>query len=269
MNSNLPTLAILPSVVFTDLDDTLFSTLRKQTAGNQNASPDSLELQPQAYLKDGAPISYSNAKQRALQQCLAAATRVIPVTARSISAFKRVDIAFSSYAVVSHGACVLLPDGTPDLVWAKQMQMLLAAARLPLDDAIKTLSNSEQNAQGALRVTLVEEHGQALYALVKHNDADEAVISELARTCARPWVAAHSGFQLHVNGNNLAIIPPGINKAVAARYVTAHLLQELGEFVSIGMGDSLTDGGFMLDCDYCLLPSASQLGRALRVQLHD
>ena len=261
MNLNLPTVA------FTDLDDTLFSTLRKQHAGNQNSRAAEVELLPQAYLKDGTPISYSNAKQRALQQCLAAATRVIPVTARSIAAFKRVDIRFSSYAVVSHGACVLLPDGTPDSVWAKQMQVLLQAARLDLDDAIKTLINSAQNAQAALRVTLVEEGGQALYALVKHSDADEAAIAELARNCAQPWVAAHAGFQLHVNGNNLAIIPPGINKAAAVRHVVERLLLELGEFVSIGMGDSLTDGGFMLDCDYCLLPSGSQLGRALRAQL--
>lgn len=262
MNSYLPT---LPTVAFTDLDDTLFSTLRKQKGGAESA-----ELRVQAYLKDGAPISYSNAKQRALQQCLASATRVIPVTARSISGFKRVDIAFSSYAVVSHGACVLLPDGTPDLLWSKQMQVLLEAARFALDDAIDTLFNSQQNASGLLRVTLVEERGQALYALVKHADADEAAISELARVCAKPWVAAHPGFQLHVNGNNLAIIPPGINKAAAARYVAARLLEELGEFVSIGLGDSLTDGGFMLDCDYCLLPSRSQLGSALRVQLaHD
>ena len=252
----------LPIAAFTDLDDTLFSTLRKQKAPHLDT-----ELHPHAYLKDGAPISYSNAKQRALQHYLAAAARVIPVTARSISAFKRVNIPFSSYAVVSHGACVLLPDGTPDLTWRKQMQPLLEAARLPLDDAIKTLVNSEQNASGALRVTLVEEHGQALYALVKHGDADEAVIAELARTCARPWVLANAGFQLHVNGNNLAIIPPGINKAVAVRYVAALLANELGEFVSIGLGDSLTDGGFMLDCDYYLVPNGSQLAHALRVHL--
>ena len=250
----------LPIAAFTDLDDTLFSTLRKQKAHLDT------ELHPHAYLKDGAPISYSNAKQRALQRCLAGAARVIPVTARSISAFKRVNIPFSSYAIVSHGACVLLPDGTPDLTWRKQMQVLLEAARTPLDDAIKTLSNSEQNASGELRVTLVEEHGQALYALVKHADADEAVIAELARTCARPWVLAN-GFQLHVNGNNLAIIPPGINKGAAVRYVAALLANELGEFVSIGLGDSLTDGGFMLDCDYCLVPNGSQLAQALRVQL--
>lgn len=254
----------LPTVAFTDLDDTLFSTLRKQKASDPHLDT---ELHPHAYLKDGAPISYSNAKQRALQRCLASVTRLIPVTARSISAFKRVNIPFSSYAVVSHGACVLLPDGTPDLTWHKQMQVLLEAARLPLDDAIKTLSNSEQNASGALRVTLVQEHGQALYALVKHADADEAVIAELARACARPWVAANAGFQLHVNGNNLAIIPPGINKAAAVRYVAALLANELGEFVSIGLGDSLTDGGFMLDCDYCLVPNGSQLAQALRMQL--
>ena len=262
----------LPTVAFTDLDDTLFSTLRKQNTAERNLDTElrsGAELRPQAYLKDGAPISYSNGKQRALQQCLANATRVIPVTARSISAFKRVDIAFNSYAVVSHGACVLLPDGTPDLFWQGQMQVLLEAARVPLGDALKVLINSAQNAHGALRVTLVEEHGQALYALVKHNDADEAAIAELASACARPWVDANTGFQLHVNGNNLAIIPPGINKAAAARYVAARLAEELGEFVSIGMGDSLTDGGFMLDCDYCLLPSGSQLGRALRAQLAD
>ena len=250
----------LPIVAFTDLDDTLFSTLRKHR-------PDA-DLQPQAYLKDGAAISYSDARQRALQQWLATGTRVVPVTARSIGAYQRVRLPFNSYAVISHGACVLLPDGTPDPQWTGQMQTLLSAAAEPLAQAYQALLNSPQNASAQLRVTLVTEHGQPLYALAKHAQGDEQAVAELAECIAQPWVAAHSGFQLHVNGNNLAIIPPGIGKAAAVQYVRAQLLLQIGDFMSIGLGDSLTDGAFMLDCDYALMPSRSQLSAALRTRLH-
>lgn len=250
----------LPIVAFTDLDDTLFSTLRKHR-------PDA-DLQVQAYLKDGAPISYSDARQRALQQWLASGTKVVPVTARSIGAYRRVQVPFNSYAVVSHGATVLLPDGTLDSAWTTQVQALLNAAAQPLADAFQALQDSPQNAGGQLKLTLVEEHGLPLYALAKHAQGDEQIIAELAQSVAEPWIAANNGFQLHLNGNNLAIIPPGIGKATAVQYVRRQLLEQIGEFMSIGLGDSLTDGAFMLDCDYALMPTRSQLSAALRARLH-
>jgi hydroxymethylpyrimidine pyrophosphatase-like HAD family hydrolase len=250
---------VFPVVVFTDLDDTLFSSVRKQ--------PADADLQAQAYLQDGSPISYSSSRQRALQHWLRHSRCVVPVTARSLGAYRRVDLRFDSYAILSHGACVLLPDGTVDPHWTERMQGLLHSAAEPLRGALEALRHSRYNQTGQLQVRMIEEHGLALYALVKHAQGDAAAIRALADEVARPWLHDHPGFQLHLNDNNLAIIPPGIGKAAAVHYVSAQLHEELGEFMSVGMGDSLSDGHFMLDCDYALLPGRSQLGSALRAWL--
>lgn len=246
----------MPVVIFTDLDDTLFSSVRKQGTDT--------ELVAQAWLQDGSPISFSSPRQRALQHWMSLSSRVIPVTARSLNAFRRVDLRFGSYAVLSHGACVLRPDGGLDEAWNAQVQSLLQHAAPALQDALEALRHSPQAKSGSLMVRMVEEQGAALYALVKHAQGDSAVIAELAAEVARPWLQQHPGFCLHLNDNNLALIPPGIGKAPAMRYVSGLLRAELGEFMSVGMGDSLTDAQFMLECDYALLPGRSQLACALQ-----
>lgn len=249
----------MPVVIFTDLDDTLFSSVRKQEPAE--------DLEPQAWLQDGSPISFSSRKQRALQHWMNLSSCVIPVTARSLGAFRRVDLRFGSYAVLSHGACVLCPDGSLDPLWSAQVQTLLQDAAPALQDALDAFRESPQARSGALQLRMIEEQGASLYALVKHAKGDSAVIAELAEQVARPWLQRHPGFCLHLNDNNLALIPPGIGKAHAMRHVSALLRAELGEFMSVGMGDSLTDMQFMLECDYALLPGRSQLAAALKQRL--
>ncbi|MDO9353946.1 MAG: hypothetical protein Q7T55_09635, partial [Solirubrobacteraceae bacterium] len=65
-----------PLFVFVDLDDSLFSSARKCAPGEV--------LQPAALLKNGATISFTNARQRALLAWLDRGATLIPVTARSV-----------------------------------------------------------------------------------------------------------------------------------------------------------------------------------------
>ena len=246
-----------PIVAFTDLDDTLFSSLRKQPE-------DADVLTPVAYLKDGAPISYTDSRQRALLQWLEHCAHVVPVTARSLSAFQRVDVRFHSYAVLSHGATVLQPDGGIDREWATRVAVQLERAHPKLLEALDVIHASPANDGGQLHVQLVEDEGRPMYLMAKHRGRDGTVVERLAQETAMGWVGANPGYRLHTNGNNLAILPPGVGKAQAAAYVNARLRQELGTFMSIGLGDSLTDADFMLACDFALLPSRSQLAGCLQ-----
>ena len=99
-------------LLFTDLDDTLFTSARK-------AAPTPAHV-PLAYLKDGAPISYASPCQQALLAHWQAHATMIPVTARNFDAYRRVRIPFTAHAVINHGGVILLPDGSADPAWLAQ-----------------------------------------------------------------------------------------------------------------------------------------------------
>ncbi|MFU7617224.1 hypothetical protein ACNAPE_28765, partial [Klebsiella pneumoniae] len=99
-------------VVFSDLDDTLFQTRRKMV--------DELALEP---FRTGAldrsltPRSFMTEEQAMLVDWLLEHADLIPVTARGTEEISRVQIPFRSWAVTTHGAVILRPDGTPDSDW--------------------------------------------------------------------------------------------------------------------------------------------------------
>src|SRR5687767_11844338 len=96
------------TVVFLDLDDTVFQTRPKCPPGEP--------LRPAALGRDGLPLSFSTPRQQTLLDLFASAT-VVPTTARNLDAFRRVRLPFTSFAVLDFGGVVLLPDGTPDPAW--------------------------------------------------------------------------------------------------------------------------------------------------------
>ncbi|MGQ0621724.1 MAG: HAD family hydrolase [Panacagrimonas sp.] len=245
----------LPRVVFTDLDDSLFSTLRKHRDGD--------ELVPAATLRNGEVISYSNARQRSLWAWLNSVATLVPVTARSLSGYRRVALQFPSWAVVSHGATVLAPDSRIDVQWRAQMQPHLDAGVPSLRELVDQV---HAQATGAERchARLIEDEGQGIYFVAKHPAGDAGAVRELHDRLVAGWVAQRPGFRLHLNDNNLAVLPPGIGKAQAVRYVAARLRESLGPFLSVGLGDSYTDADFMLDCDFAMLPTRSQLAGLIR-----
>ena len=126
-------------LLFTDLDDTLFTSARK-------AAPTPAHV-PLAYLKDGAPISYASPCQQALLAHWQAHATMIPVTARNLDAYRRVRIPFTAHAVINHGGVILLPDGSADPAWLAQSRANAAqsvaglealAAHLPATAALNT-----------------------------------------------------------------------------------------------------------------------------------
>src|SRR5829696_8138848 len=96
-------------VLFLDLDDTVFHTGPKCPPGEA--------VRPAARRRDGTPLSFMTDRQRALLEVLFRSATVIPTTARSLDAFRRVDLPFAHAAVLDFGGVVLLPGGTLDLAW--------------------------------------------------------------------------------------------------------------------------------------------------------
>ena len=113
--------------------------------------------------------------------------------------------------------------------------------------------------------------GQKYY--VQQNVFDLRVLSTLGLTEQDiAAIAAHcaglcqhnpalAGFRLHRNGNNVALLPPWLDKSHAVAYVKHKLAQRHPGVVTFGMGDSLVDLAFMNECQYMIVPTASQIAQ--------
>lgn len=230
---------------FADCDDTLFQTERK--------CPPGAPLALAATDRDGRPLSFCTQEQQLLVAMLGHVT-LIPVTGRSSPALARVvDPLFDSYRVVSHGALVLAADGRPDPQWlarhdgqweawggrmaalCERVEAVIAAGSLPV------------------RCRLIEDLGLPMYVSIKGEPTGLAAVLETIR---EQWPQD----RLHLNGNNLALLPPYASKAAAVAFLMTRLRVACPQPpLFIGLGDSTSDIPFLKLCHYAMVPGCSQI----------
>ncbi len=246
--------------VFTDLDDTLFQTARK-------LDPAAKETAQLAAVAGNGKHSYMTGAQGGLLTWLRSGL-VIPVTARGSEAFGRVAIPFSGPAIVANGAAILNGDGRADPRWRARVEAGLEPARAILDGLPEIVRETARGLDLPARTWLVEEPGLGgVYAVVKTGaDALEGRLAELARHLLAA-VALPDGkddedgagaWRLHLNGNNLALVPPAISKANATAFLLDRLRRD-GPILAVGVGDSVSDLDFMRLCDLWMTPRGSQI----------
>jgi hypothetical protein len=231
-------------IVLTDLDDTLFQTLPK-------CPPDADGLRLMSTLVDGSPSGFATPLQQNFLRWLQAGV-VIPVTARGSDVLARVDIK-AAPAICANGGCILGDDGALDRVWHAQLTDHAREAE-PVREVYRQLTDGL--CTDRFRHWSVEEAGLDLYIVIKSNMQDDQALAELERDLA-PHLPA--GWRCHRNGNNLAYLPPWLSKRHAARYLIARYRAEQPDCPIIGIGDSVSDVGFMDLCDFAIVPTASQL----------
>ncbi len=238
-------------LIFADLDDTLFQTRRKMNGADPHRQA--------AVAANGDPrkSSFMTARQSALFEWLNATTELIPVTARSGDAFARVDLPFRSWAIISNGAVILEPDGTPHAQWKVQMERHLAPLADTMDQILTEGRTAAQAAGIDVRSWIVEEDGVATYVVFKLN---EVTPDSLRALKALPLPVTN--WTRHFNSETLALIPPGSGKAVATGYLHAHLNADESR-PTMGFGDSLSDLHYMQLADILMTPTGSQIAAAL------
>jgi hydroxymethylpyrimidine pyrophosphatase-like HAD family hydrolase len=238
--------------LFADLDDTLFQSLEK--CGDCDA------IEPAAFLKDGSPISYTTAAQRAFIAFAQDGMTMIPATARNLNAFQRVKLPFDSYAVIDYGGIVLNPGGSVDQPWLARMQQAMHAALPGLQELAALIDAWAARTGFGGRARLIDDFATPFYLVVKDPDKVASRLEPIEREVVQPWLdAGGRDYFIHRNGNNLAILPNALNKSHAVAYVTERLRAEHGEIITFGMGDSRSDARFMAACDYAIVPGRSQL----------
>jgi hydroxymethylpyrimidine pyrophosphatase-like HAD family hydrolase len=239
-------------VVFVDLDDTLFQTQRKNPHADRLAAVD----------REGNPLSFRCGRQEAFLDWLAEDAMVIPVTGRSVDAFRRVTLPLGERAICSFGGVILDADGNPEQEWHGRMAEAAAGTAGTMDFLLGAVSDAAATHRVDARHRIIRDAGLPLYISVKHNAGDATEMTRLA-SAVSPSVP--EGWTLHINANNMALLPPFLGKAAAVAFFLERFAGE-GAFLTVGVGDSLTDVGFMSLCDFVIAPSKSQIVSVLSSQ---
>lgn len=237
-------------IALVDLDDSLFQTLRKCPSGE-------LPLVPLGFARDGEALSYATPRQMALLDWLGSTTRLIPVTARSLDALRRVKISFTA-AICAHGGVMLDDAGMVDPVWADYIAGQAHGHAAMLGELANSVRRAAAPAKLSVRVLTEGEVG--LYVLVKHPEADDRALRAVIDLMVHEVPA---GWTVHQNSNNFAFMPPFLGKQHAVAALLPRLRERYPDAPILGLGDSVTDAPFMALCDYAVLPAGSQLAKAL------
>ncbi|MBC7544823.1 MAG: trehalose phosphatase [Candidatus Sericytochromatia bacterium] len=239
-----------------DLDDTLFQTGRHMADGPRHVA--TLDIH-------GAPMSYMTPVQKTFVDWLLTSTDVVPVTARSVEAYQRVQVPFAGPAVTTHGGVILDAHGMPDPAWQAHMARALAGYQDRLLSFVAILLRAAEPLGLSLRTWAVVENDLAMYVVAKQNGGDEARLTDFAATL--PQFLSLDGFYLHLNNNNLAILPTPLTKRRAVDEILRRDRERWGERPVIGLGDSLSDLGFLDTCHWWGTPRTGQVARWVDEQL--
>jgi hypothetical protein len=241
-------------VAFVDLDDTLFQTRRKCRRGT--------DLAPAALDRQGLPLSFSEPPQRILVDRVLRGAWIVPATARNMESFGRVLGRPGRGAILSFGAVVIDPSGALDRPWLDRTSALAAGSEPLLRSALALAESVGARRRMAARIRIVSDAGIPFYVVAK---TDPGRIPELSELAAELSASFGSEASIHLNGNNLALLPKYLDKAPAVEhFVKTHLpAPPPGGRLVLGVGDSLSDLGFLGLCDYLVIPSSSQLARRL------
>lgn len=240
-------------VVLTDLDDTLFQTKRKMQQEWQITAQHIAALD-----RTLMPRSFMTEEQFLLVQWLLQYADVIPVTARGTEEIKRVKLPFRSWAITTHGAVIIAPNGHWDTAWQQQICQAMHPYRqrlITLQQQIEQMMQ-QQKLNAWIRINY-EYDDVPIYFVMKHRDSNH--IAELYQFADELETLLDSeGFYIHRNGNNIAWIPTPIEKGKATAWLLDKLKRERGIFPILGMGDSLSDFSFMQLCNWFCIPQKSQ-----------
>lgn len=237
-----------------DMDDTLFQTERRRSIEQDSVAA--------SYRVDGRPIGFMTGTQNKFVNWILKNSMVIPVTARDKEALGRISMQFNYGAVCCHGGLVLLPNGEVDQEWLDLQKPIVEACREDLAEIEKLAAKFHE--QGA-KSWIVREGDNPFYVVVKKSSDSEVSLSDFVQQVKSIY---GDKFYFHLNVRNLAIIPAGISKKLAASYVIAKFNHQGNTHPVLGFGDSLSDYGFMNLCDWMGIPRESQLNKVLGAEVN-
>lgn len=255
---------IIKPYTLMDLDDTLFQTQRKIDAWDLPTSK-AENLVCAAVNKKGEPLSFMTHRQVSFFNWLIASTELIVVTARDRTEIKRVKLPFASWQVLTHGAIIVSEDGKLESQWQQHMHNELAPLQDKLNQLSQLFTQHSSTDNSHLKFTAhsdsfnngTDPEELIIYLSIKHAQKDHQALIELAKQLPKLIRDFDGHFYLHVNANNLAILPHAVHKHHAVKFLLEQHLESTRP--SFGFGDSLADLPFLQLLDWYGMPNHGQL----------
>lgn len=243
-----------------DLDDTLFQTKRKILLNDPNFD-EKTPLVIASVDKQGQPLSFMTARQAHFFAWLHKNTTLIPVTARDRAEIQRVKLPFCEFKILTHGAVILDKDNQSIKQWEMTIFEDLVSCQTLLNHIYDVLL---KQSKFSIRITPhYDEFLDAtlmIYLAIKHQDKNHDELLTLAKQL--PLLLTDivpdfdERFYIHVNANNLALLPHVVHKRHAVAFLKTHLDADRACF---GFGDSLADLPFLTLLDWYGTPNVGQL----------
>ncbi|CAM3249571.1 HAD family hydrolase [Vibrio neptunius] len=247
----------MKTILFTDIDDCLIATEKKHPPGTTLAVA-ALDI-------DGNPRSFISPKQKALLDIFSRSnSNIIPVTGRSLETLNRVNLAelFNSWKIVSHGALIVDADGNIDKEWMKYQcdEFSLSCWSTSLHDLSRCINELIESAEFSAASYVVSEGELDCYICIKCQEGtDYDLVFDQVSSLLE---SIELQLKIHVNGRNMALLPPYTRKTRAVEYlIKSHSLDNNTLLVSLG--DSLSDLPFMKKADFALMPTNSQISNSV------
>lgn len=233
-------------IVFTDLDDTLFSSERSGPGRGQFARTGALNA-------DGDPICFQSTQQMILsRRMIDTADCVVPVTGRTSRALVLQQIIEGyHYSIASHGAWVMEDtQGYPP--WLDHIEHLIDDARHALGNALAEVERLTARSID-LRCRIHHEGDNVpVYISIKKDPGfgtdDRQQLAQLA---------ADHGLYLHIAARNAALLPSYASKRQAVEFLCDQVLKVTPQDMLLTIGDSASDRDFMGVGDFALCPTQS------------
>lgn len=266
-----PNTNIVKPYALMDLDDTLFQTQRKIDDWDLPTA-EARNLVCATVNKKGEPLSFMSARQASFFNWLLVSTELIVVTARDISEIQRVKLPFDSWQVLTHGAIILKPDGRPLDAWQQHIYTQLVPLQNKLHQLSRLFTIHSKNINSHLVFTPhsdtfnceSKDEELMIYLAIKHAQKDHQALIDLANKLPSLIRDFDQYFYVHVNANNLAILPQAIHKRHAVQFLLEYHLET--DRPSFGFGDSLADLPFLQLLDWYGMPNHGQLHDQLNGQ---
>jgi hydroxymethylpyrimidine pyrophosphatase-like HAD family hydrolase len=247
-----------------DLDDTLFQTQRKIDAWDLPTA-ETENLVCATVNKQNEPLSFMSQRQATFFNWLLNSTELIVVTARDRSEIKRVKLPFDSWQVLTHGAIILTADGQLLSEWQQHMYSKLAPLQDKLNQLSELFASHSKSKQSQLVFTPHVDSFNSdsidkeliIYLAIKHAQKDHQALIDLAKKLPTLIRDFEQDFYVHVNANNLAILPHVVHKRHAVQFLLDNHLDH--QRPSFGFGDSLADLPFLQLLDWYGMPSRGQM----------
>jgi hydroxymethylpyrimidine pyrophosphatase-like HAD family hydrolase len=241
--------------IFTDIDDSLFSSREKV--------PENMESIAVAKNKDGDDVGFATLPQIQLEEILSNAGTIIPVTGRNKDTLYLYKRNWRSYQIASHGAVVLNTHGAVDQEWIDSIKSEIEMASEILPDILEEISRLALLTSSNGRSRIIVDQGIPCYFCAKYDSKE--LLDTIENECIFKQVIddRYQNWRIHRNGNNVAFLPPYASKERATAFVKNRLGINAND-LTIGIGDSVSDLGFMGLCGFQVIPSKSQIHNEIK-----